>query len=61
MYFNGNDAMLLRHIETDQVVDVIGRLGQDPGEQGWAGMTQNHTLIRKAMVSKAETPFQIPF
>ena len=48
MYFNGNDAMVLRQISTNTVLDVIGKVGEDPGfESGWAGLTTNHTLIRK--------------
>ena len=48
MYFNGNDAMVLRQISSNTVLDVIGKVGEDPGwELGWAGLTTNHTLIRK--------------
>ena len=54
MYYNGNDAMVLRHIASNQIVDVFGRVGEDPGEAGWAGMTQNHTLIRKAFVAQGD-------
>ena len=46
MYFNGNDALVLRHIPTNNVVDVFGKIGEDPGTAGWAGITQNHTLVR---------------
>ena len=55
MYYNGNDAMVLRHIASNQIVDVFGRVGEDPGAAGWAGMTQNHTLVRKASVAQGVT------
>ena len=55
MYYNGNDAMVLRHIASNQIVDVFGRVGEDPGAAGWAGMTQNHTLVRKASVAQGDT------
>ena len=54
MYFNGNDAMVLRQISTNNVLDVIGKVGEDPGESGWAGLTQNHTLIRKPFVAQGD-------
>ena len=46
MYFNGNDALVLRNTCTNTVVDVFGKVGEDPGTTGWAEMTQNHTLVR---------------
>ena len=54
MYFNGNDVMVLRQISTNNVLDVIGKVGEDPGESGWAGLTQNHTLIRKPFVAQGD-------
>ena len=50
MYFNGNDALVLRKIPSQTVIDVFGKVGEDPGDAGWANMTQNHTLIRKTNV-----------
>jgi len=44
---NGNDAFALLHL--NDTIDVIGRIGEDPG-QSWpvgSGSTINHTLIRK--------------
>jgi len=39
MYFNGNDAMVLRKIAGNVVLDLFGRIGQDPGDPvdggGW--------------------------
>lgn len=54
MYFNGNDAMVLRHIASNTVVDVFGKVGEDPGAAGWAGVTQNHTIVRKANVTQGD-------
>ncbi len=54
MYFNGNDAIVLRKISTNTPTDIIGKIGEDPGETGWADMTQNHTLIRKANVTSGD-------
>ena len=51
MYFNGNDAMVLRQISTNTVLDVIGKVGEDPGSEGWAGLTKDHTLLRKFEVA----------
>jgi hypothetical protein len=55
MYFNGNDAMVLRKISTNTAIDIFGKIGEDPGETGWADMTQNHTLIRKESVTQGDT------
>ena len=55
MYFNGNDAMVLRKISTNTPIDIFGKIGEDPGETGWAEMTQNHTLIRKPSVTGGDT------
>lgn len=39
MYFNGNDALVLRKIDGNTVVDVFGTIGEDPGNPtdggGW--------------------------
>ena len=34
MYFNGNDAMVLRKISTNTPIDIFGKIGEDPGETG---------------------------
>ena len=50
--FNGNDAIALLH--NDDKIDILGKIGQDPGTQ-WsaAGVsTLNMTLIRKNSVTK---------
>ena len=54
MYFNGNDAMVLRKISTNTPIDIFGKIGEDPGETGWADMTEDHTLIRKQNVTGGE-------
>ncbi len=54
MYFNGNDAIVLRKISTNTPVDIFGKIGEDPGATGWAEMTQNHTLIRKPSVTSGD-------
>lgn len=62
MYFNGNDALVLRQISSNSVIDIFGTIGDDPGTTvqpdppgGWADMTQNHTLIRKSSVTEGDT------
>ena len=55
MYFNGNDALVLRKISTNTPIDIFGVIGEDPGETGWADMTQNHTLIRQQNVTGGDT------
>lgn len=67
MYFNGNDAVTLEKFSNGAIVDMIGKIGQDPGN-GWnddedAGFMQteywdpnhwtyNNTMIRKGSVKK---------
>lgn len=47
MYFNGNDAMVLRKIDSDEVVDVFGKIGEDPGNPfdggGWNDVGPDYT------------------
>jgi len=52
---NGNDVFALINIETQQILDVIGAVGPDPGD-GWdvAGVvngTKDHTLVRKSNIN----------
>lgn len=66
-YFNGNDALILykgsvSDIPNAQIVDVFGKVGEDPGPgSGWSTdfpyndesgviVSQDHSLIRKATV-----------
>ena len=41
MYFNGNDALVLRKIEGNEVIDVFGRIGEDPGNPSDGGGWNN--------------------
>ena len=54
MYFNGNDAMVLRQISTNTVMDIFGVIGEDPGSAGWDEITQNHTLVRRSEVTTGD-------
>ncbi len=51
-YFNGDDAIVLKKGET--IIDVIGRVGEDPGTE-WAAdggyTTLDKTLVRKSSVT----------
>lgn len=55
MYFNGNDAMVLRKISTNTPVDIFGVIGEDPGTAGWDEVTQNQTLVRRPEVTGGDT------
>jgi len=63
MHMNGNDAMVLKN--NGVIIDVIGRIGEDPADGGGSGAwtddaasgftqgswwTMQHTLIRKSTV-----------
>ncbi len=55
MYFNGNDAVTLEDLSGNVFYDIIGKIGEDPGD-GWADATgalwtKDHTLARKASVT----------
>jgi hypothetical protein len=56
MYFNGDDAFFLVK-NGNQIIDLIGKSGEDPGGGWWAigdpntrWWTENNTLIRKPSV-----------
>jgi len=55
--FNGDDAVELYNTATGQSVDIIGKIGQDPGSQWGSGSTttKDHTLVRKATVTAGDT------
>lgn len=73
MYFNGNDAMVLakgslNDISNSQLIDVFGKIGEDPDNgtlNGWTteapyvgvgvDITTDHTLIRKNTIRKGVT------
>jgi predicted extracellular nuclease len=52
MHMNGNDALALT--KNGQVVDVFGKIGEDPGtawsDQNGTWWTNDHTLIRKPFI-----------
>tara|TARA_B100002003_G_C14081857_1_gene520442 strand:+ start:121 stop:1020 length:900 start_codon:yes stop_codon:yes gene_type:complete len=63
LHMNGDDAIVLSKISNGQILDVIGRVGEDPGiawtddasagytdANGGAWWTANHTLIRKPTI-----------
>ena len=66
-YFNGNDAVAI--LKNDNLVDLLGKIGEDPGEGWtdadsldyvageyyWLSWTSNHTLIRQATVQQGVT------
>ncbi|WP_146185869.1 lamin tail domain-containing protein [Flavobacterium album] len=55
--FNGNDAVALYKISTSSNVDIIGKIGQDPGT-AWtsaSNTTVDKTLVRKASVTGGVT------
>jgi hypothetical protein len=56
LYFNGNDAITLEMLGSGIVLDLIGKVGEDPGA-AWSDdngnyWTKDHTLIRKAWVNQ---------
>lgn len=50
-YYNGDDALAL--VESGEIVDMFGKIGEDPGSNwpvGATGATSEYTLIRKSNV-----------
>lgn len=61
--FNGNDALQLFNTENEEVIDVIGVVGENP-LLGWdvsnvTNATYNHTLVRKSNVNAGEVDWSI--
>lgn len=59
-WFNGNDALVLKEVSTNSIIDVIGEVGVDPGEY-WrvdTGGTKDHTLVRKSHITNGNTDWQ---
>jgi len=54
-WFNGDDAVVLRHDGT--VIDVIGQIGSDPGTEWGTGLTStaDNTLRRKSTIQAGDT------
>ncbi len=60
-FYNGDDAIWLKKISTQDTIDVIGKIGQDPGS-GWpvgSGATNNNTLIRRISIQQGNTNWLI--
>tara|TARA_B100000902_G_C27312499_1_gene919238 strand:+ start:2354 stop:3334 length:981 start_codon:yes stop_codon:yes gene_type:complete len=59
MFFNGNDAITLELIGAGIILDIIGKVGEDPGASWTDGSgnywTKDHTLIRKASIISGVT------
>ena len=57
MKFNGNDAIELFNTTTNLSVDIIGKIGEDPGSQWGSGLTstKDNTLVRKNTVFAGDT------
>ncbi|MFI5204838.1 MAG: lamin tail domain-containing protein [Flavobacteriales bacterium] len=64
-YMNGNDAMVLTKMTPYMRIDILGKIGEDPG-QSWTDMfpytdaqgaywTKDHTLRRKATIMQGVT------
>lgn len=54
LHMNGDDAITLELISTGAILDIIGKVGEDPGT-AWADgngawWTVNHSLIRKSSI-----------
>jgi len=57
MQFNGDDALELYNTTTGSSVDIIGKIGEDPGS-AWGSdptSTGEHTLVRKSDISQGDT------
>ena len=54
-FFNGDDTIVL--LKGNTVVDVFGRVGEDPGSYWGSGSntTKDHTLRRKSSVNEGDT------
>lgn len=60
MGFNGDDAIML--FKGDSVIDIIGRVGEDPGSEWGAGLfsTQDNTLRRRSEISTGDqNPYDV--
>ncbi len=60
-FYNGDDALWLKKISTQDTIDVIGQIGVDPGS-GWpvgSGATNNNTLIRQILIQQGNTNWAI--
>lgn len=56
-FFNGDDCLLLKHIPSNTIIDVIGEFGVDPGTN-WpvgSGATSEFTLVRMVGIQGGST------
>lgn len=56
-FFNGNDAVALWNTASNELIDVIGQIGFDPGSE-WSGGgigTQNETLRRISTIYQGDS------
>ena len=65
LYFNGNDAITLEILGGGIVLDLIGKVGEDPGAS-WTDndgnyWTKDHTLVRKESIVNGVTANPIIF
>lgn len=73
-YWNGNDAVSLETTSNNQIVDLMGEVGVNPGEawtmdtsanftsgDGGRWWTRNHTLIRHDTIKQGVTTNPSPF
>jgi len=53
-YFNGDDALVLKR--NDEIIDVFGQVGVDPGSVWGTGdyTTAEHTLVRKSSITSGD-------
>lgn len=55
-YFNGDDAVILSDVAGTAIIDLVGKIGEDPGVAWSDGngiwWTTDHTLVRKSTVGK---------
>ncbi len=54
--FNGDDAIVLRRISNNAILDVIGQVGTDPGTEWGSGLasTADNTLRRNAAIATGD-------
>lgn len=65
-FFSGDDAIILQDTATNDTLDIIGRIGIDPGS-GWSmagtngvnGSTQNQTMVRDSSVKVGTTDWNV--
>ncbi len=63
-FFNGNDVLHLFHIPSGDLIDVVGKLGEDsiwtvPGVNGVTGSTGEHTLVRAGFVTGGDSSWSV--